>query len=197
MISACSPINTWGVFCENDCPQNCADGTCSRKDGTCSSCVSERYGAKCDQACPNCKSNMCYQTDGACMDGGCDDGWYTLQCMTECKHEGCKDCDRTNGECITCKDGKYGLNCTLDCQRNCAPNAAGSITCNRFSGECDVEACKVGYYGRKCDLTCSEFCLNVACDIDEGTCELCRQGKSIYQPFCMLFLPKLFLPHIP
>ncbi|XP_053387905.1 multiple epidermal growth factor-like domains protein 6 isoform X10 [Mercenaria mercenaria] len=173
--AACRPANTWGLFCQFTCTENCADGTCSRDDGTCTACKPEKYGKFCSNACPNCGTDQCYQTDGVCVDS-CDPGWYQLDCMTPCKHDGCLECDRNTGECISCKAGKFGTNCSLECATTCASDSNGVITCNRFSGECDTKACITGYYTPQCTKRCSQFCEGVACDIDSGTCAPCVNG---------------------
>jgi hypothetical protein len=183
IFSACTPVNKLGVFCEFDCSSYCADCTCSREDGSCSSCLPQKFGRICDSDCPHCGTDTCHQSFGICVNK-CDPGWYQLTCSTECKHPGCFECDRTNGEYISCKIVKYGTNCSLDCAATCGANSNGINTCNRFSGECDTKVCQVGYFTAQCTERCSQYCSGGSCDIDAGTCSPCLNGmltKLFYQ----------------
>ncbi|PIO54161.1 hypothetical protein TELCIR_24482, partial [Teladorsagia circumcincta] len=72
----------------------------------------------------------------------------------------------------SCPSGKYGLNCTLDCECH------GNARCDPVQGCCDCPpgryVCPAGFYGWYCSQSCS--CQNGAsCEPGDGQC-LCPPG---------------------
>ncbi|XP_053387519.1 multiple epidermal growth factor-like domains protein 11 [Mercenaria mercenaria] len=130
----------YGSYCQFMCSIGCVKGTCMKDDGTChsgcksgfrgnkcDSCVSGKYGPKCDLDCPShcisCLSNSnCTECKigyrGKTCTDICAPGCYGIcsiysgQCM-ECKQGLYGDiCNNTK----TCEDGKYGINCSNECK---------------------------------------------------------------------------------
>ena len=97
--------------------------------------------------------------------------------MTSCLHDGCQDCNKETGQCITCKHGKYGEeDCSLDCSRFCSKNGNEEIICNKISGSCDTGSCIAGHWSEDCTNECSEYCSTDTCDLNTGVCTPCITG---------------------
>lgn len=129
------------------------------------------------------------QGNGTCVNG-CVNGFYGHMCETPCTHEGCEACDFT-GECVSCKQGKWGQPCDNDCSQNCMPNATDSnIYCERSNGFCSSNACAPGFYLRNCTSSCSSHCgLNSVnqrlCDFFTGRCIEDNCEETWYGPTCL------------
>ena len=162
----CSDKTKYGLTCEN-CPDNCfynekgSDRKCYQDSGNCFSCISGKTGIKCDKDCSKgcdlTKAN-CDMNDGTCQ---CQEKYYGTKCEYNCD-EHCEKCDSSTGVCEKCESGFYpdGIKC-ISCPQNC-------------QGECPQGkciSCKDGFYGDTCDKSCPEFCINKACDKDDGKCD--------------------------
>ena len=57
-----------------------------------------------------------------------------------------------NGGCTTCRNGKWGTECKLNCSINCESdtNTSNVVTCKKADGACTSVTCKKGYWGTKC-----------------------------------------------
>ena len=184
----CKSKNTFGLWCDQTCPENCLDPNpserkCNRLTGFCSrckwnyignkcdDCIYGYYGEKCDKNCENgcdLTVNSC-ERDGAC--GNCKSSFFGTKCGFNCP-EGCDllkgNCHKTNGYCSGCKTGKYGDICDKDCSPKCERNK-----CQQENGNC--VSCEIGYYGLKCEKMC--LGCNNGCEMN-GICKehLCRKG---------------------
>ena len=66
-----------------------------------------------------------------------------------------------NNDIMICPEGKYGQNCTLDCECN---KWSSSNFCSKAAGRC--LDCKFGHYGTNCKLRCYPTCkTNLCCAI--------------------------------
>lgn len=72
-------------------------------------------------SCPNCPSSSCDQF-GYCKNFFCKEGNYGLKCDQQCACEQRSNnnkCSKFSGECIDCKFGYFGNNCTKKCHPKC------------------------------------------------------------------------------
>lgn len=168
------PAYISGLYCNQTCPQNCFNGLCNRYTARCDACANDRWGANCNAVCGNCKGDKCNQDTGACA-SGCDDGYYSLTCTTPCRYSGCQACDNL-GECVSCKQGKYGALCSVNCSDKCLPRATdGRVYCTRDDGVCSEGQCVPGYFRSTCTEQCNGNCgmnsqATRTCNIDTGRC---------------------------
>lgn len=78
-IFGCMP-GYWDFNCSSSCSENCLNRNCSITNGTCDTCIRERYGDTCDKMCsPGCVSQSCDRQSGACSDG-CRPYWAGEYC---------------------------------------------------------------------------------------------------------------------
>lgn len=141
----CKP-GFFGRYCNQKCPVNCFN--CSSVEN-CYTCKEGYFGKRCGKICPSqtvggpCGNTTCI--DAGICSGGCKTGWYGKYCNMTCSTNGnCVECDQISGSCTQCVDGRYGENCSLDCE-NCVQSA-----CNR-DGIC-MSGCIPGFYGRMCKM---------------------------------------------
>ncbi|XP_022309055.2 uncharacterized protein LOC111114844 isoform X2 [Crassostrea virginica] len=178
--NGCSISGYYGENCSFPCPQNCRDGLCDSRDGTCLICIAGYTGPRCEEACK--------------------DNTYGEGCVRACGN--CKNrepCDHVNGSCpngcapgyqgVTCDTGclitEYGMNCPVLCSNNCIG------MCSHVTGHCEA-GCQAGWRGPTCDTkcdggrygrNCSEICGgchgNEQCNHIDGTCPNgCNRGYS-------------------
>lgn len=86
-----------------------------------------------------------------------------------------RTCDKDTGECISCKQGfrgkecsvcqtgLYGPNCILKCSKHCSQG-----TCDQETGECAT--CVIGKWGKTCQNDCSQHCRQSECLRFDGSC---------------------------
>ncbi|KAL4236315.1 hypothetical protein ACF0H5_004702 [Mactra antiquata] len=160
-LNGCQDGDFFGSHCEK-CPLNC-DGACDEQ-GHCITCISGKFGKKCETDCDISCTNICDKTTGSCI---CGPGKYWHQGMCKTCGIGCKDnqCEDT-GNCV-CKPGYYGNMCKDSCNVNCVDE-----TCD-LNGHCDA-GCVNGFYGSSCTMKCPKNC--VSCS-GEGHCGgKCKPG---------------------
>ncbi|XP_021361953.1 scavenger receptor class F member 2-like isoform X2 [Mizuhopecten yessoensis] len=100
-----------GNMCNQTCPANCKNNTCSQDNGFCTTgCDSGYHGNMCQHTCPtNCKDRMCMQDTGICE--GCEDRFFGPLCVA-CSPN-CVDpvCDKLSGKCslvsLPCKEDDF------------------------------------------------------------------------------------------
>ena len=148
-------VGTFGVYCENICPDNCQHGLCDI-NGRCSQgCQQGFYGDACRKLCPRyCQGKVC-DLKGLCT-YGCKAGYYNIFCDVPCleSETSCvnTECFQANGTCIQ------------ECPHNCR-------SCTSKS-QCNV--CKHGFYGIICEQKCTD-CIGNLCKLRE--CKYgCREG---------------------
>ena len=154
-----------GYYKDDSTPEGCSKcpELCTQCEGKekCTSCITGKYGEKCDLDCsPNCKDNQC-DFQGNCK---CKVYFYGEHCdfnCSGCAENGCLD---ENGACIDhyCS-GKF-----FDprmCNKPCGDNCDGEGKCDLFTGECI--SCK----GNKWGINCMNDCLE-ECEID-GRVDCC------------------------
>ena len=163
------------------CSLHCA-GSCNRLDGACIACVTGRHGNYCAETCGHCSTVSCAQFTAVC-DDDCSDGYFGLDCKSPCAQEACKRCNRVTGQCETCKYGRYGADCELNCSGNCGLSDDGNIYCDKQTGACIEKACQPGFYNLTCDIPCSGNCAvrevdaSVHCYFENGHClDGCKDG---------------------
>ena len=145
------------------------------------------HGAFCNLTCGQCSDVACGQNNSICL-SDCLDGYYTDFCNEPCNYNGCQTCDRSTGDCLTCKQGLWGSNCDNACSSSCQPSGDGLIYCNKSTGVCQIGACLPGYYSTDCTLECNSNCgLNasgiLACRFEDGRCLFdCKNG--FYEDQC-------------
>ncbi|XP_059168908.1 uncharacterized protein LOC131950700 [Physella acuta] len=173
-------------------------------------CQHNTYGLGCRNTCKcdHWKQKSCFVATGQCF-GGCDAGYFGKDCSNECLAgfygENCsmncstscrnQTCDRFNGTCTSCIDGKvgplcetdcndkfYGENCRHQCSINCTDQLCEKENGNCFrciSGQigeyCQI-ACDTNHYGPNCVNNCSSNCNNSACEATTGRCFTCVTG---------------------
>ena len=118
----------YGIKCEEDCSKNCNENHCDI-DGNCQ-CKKEFYGEKCSLSCFGCADNGCNGETGICIDHYCSSGYFDPRmcnktCGDKCKGEG--KCDLFTGECISCEENKWGINCESECSKDCEVD--GRVDC--------------------------------------------------------------------
>ncbi|XP_025108279.1 multiple epidermal growth factor-like domains protein 10 isoform X2 [Pomacea canaliculata] len=141
----------------------------------------------------------------------CLDGWYGTGCSHTCGN--CitnSDCDKTTGQCTSCKTGFSLPNCTdcengwygNNCVETCGHCMGGNSTCNRINGSCPScdgaftpplckDNCETGWYGHNCVETCGH-CMggNSTCDKINGSCPSC--DGAFTPPLCKDYLSSKF-----
>ena len=125
--SSCKEGKT-GYKCEEDCSPNC-DGNQCEIDGSCK-CKKEYYGQKCSLNCSGCANSGCDDLSGECKDHYCNGKYYDprmcdKKCSENCGGEG--KCDLFTGECISCNENMWGMNCTKICSLDCEND--GRVDC--------------------------------------------------------------------
>ncbi|KAH9490891.1 hypothetical protein Btru_034220 [Bulinus truncatus] len=200
----CLPTK-WGLDCANDCSSKCPKA-CHIEDGTCdTSCVGYFDPPSCAKKCTpgnwgiNCSNdcgNKCYRTCNV-FSGYCDEGCLGFQNPPFCTEDNCRQsrCRPDTGECLKCKDGytgkfcheacttgRWGDNCSKDCDVKCYD------TCHREKGGCHLgcqgysdppwcsKACRSGLYGKNCTSVCSANCVDSKCNATTGECFSCVSG---------------------
>lgn len=182
------PAPMSGLFCNDTCPSNCLDGECDRYNQICSSCVDDFWGDRCNYTCGQCRGDKCNQANGTCPNG-CDDGYYGDRCMSPCTHDGCQTCNST-GECILCKQGKWSVNCDLDCSPNCVPDSTDFlIYCDKVDAACMSNECQSGYTQQDCAKACNTHCGmdqngTKPCDMNTERCLVDSCELTWYGPTC-------------
>ncbi|XP_061182027.1 receptor-type tyrosine-protein phosphatase kappa-like [Saccostrea echinata] len=162
----CSP-GYYGLYCSS-CYQNCYNCTSNRE---CSSCKPGFHGKYCQfpcspecltcnasDFCTYCKEGWSGRTcqcnvncndecgdNGKCVNG-CKSSFYGEYCNVSCPVENCQICDQKFGNCIKCKEGRYGNQCDMDCRRTCV----GSV-CD-IDGKC-LQGCQEGLTGENCEMS--------------------------------------------
>ena len=158
--------------CQCD-PLGSNDQYCNPTGGQCQ-CKATTQG----QFCNECKDGF-YDFDNGCLDCGCDSRGM----------EPGSFCDTATGQCIckknvmglkceVCKDGFYDLVQGLiigckSCGCDTAGIVAGSVVCDKSSGECE---CKENVQGRTCNQ-CKPNTFELSIDNEEG-CEDCSCDAS-------------------
>ncbi|XP_043910290.1 scavenger receptor class F member 1 [Protopterus annectens] len=141
---SCSPLNG---SC-HDCDPGWNGTLCNQP------CSQGFFGVSCNDSCSSClNGETCNPVTGECH--ACEPGWSAPRCDSHCSpgtfgsgcQHSCSECCRGNchhisGECIcqpglwgnccnmTCPEGKYGVNCSSDCQ-------CFRSSCNPKSGICE------------------------------------------------------------
>ncbi|XP_056003628.1 multiple epidermal growth factor-like domains protein 10, partial [Ostrea edulis] len=174
-VEGCSDPTSYGVNCDQPCPNRCQEKRCDVITGHCLGCIpgyqglhcsqecdDQRYGPECFLSCGNCSDGVtCHHANGTCP-RGCNEGVEGDKCQTQCQ------------------PGFYGKDCRAACSDNCFV----TNRCNRFTGECDGgckpgwqgarcdDKCQPGYYGKDCMAACSDNC-NVTnrCNRFTGECD--------------------------
>ena len=118
----------YGIKCEEDCSKNCNENRCDI-NGNCQ-CKKEFYGEKCSLSCFGCADNGCNGITGICIDHYCSVGYFDPRmcnktCGDKCGGEG--KCDLFTGECISCDENKWGVNCESECPIVCEDD--GRVDC--------------------------------------------------------------------
>ncbi|XP_046561918.1 cell death abnormality protein 1-like [Haliotis rubra] len=134
-----------------------------------------RWGDACRKQCGvGCRSLVCYQWSGECVDG-CIGGKYGQRCDLNCDHcgvcgNGVSNCDREDASCICgCSGNLYGVKCNKHCNSKCL-----NTSCNSTTGAC-THGCLKGRFGSQCNTACSATCLHGTC-YQNGSCMTCVQG---------------------
>ena len=202
-LQVSTPIESYILSSEVECPKNCKDGLCDNVTLKCDSCIDGYYGDDCILPCPANGCQNCNQTTGICQK--CNealvliDNYCCNKSCSKCNNIGCIECSEATKygfECEDCPENCYYENlnikrkcdqdsgncysCTegktgIKCEDNC--NKGCNLTksnCNMNDGSC---YCNEGYYGKTCNNNCDENC--VKCDKTNGTCYQC---KSEYYP---------------
>ena len=172
-------------------------------------CEAGRHGNKCAENCSEyCtkEGDICDFVTGECLHG-CRTRWWGELCLEACPRGCLGQCNRDNGRCKTCVEGRYGAdNCSYDCDSYCR-----SVGCDVITGQCDCGlgryfslqkskcsecsvgcegncsatgscTCKPGFFGTRCDKTCSANCKTRTCNAVSGRCLECPAG--FYGDFC-------------
>ncbi|XP_046542540.1 multiple epidermal growth factor-like domains protein 10 [Haliotis rubra] len=148
------PVNTPAaiVWSSSGCDNGCQHG-----------CVPGFYGKYCDEECSiHCQPNP------ITVASNCSAPKKTNNCPGEC--------NKVTGACTHgCVHGRYGSNCSLQCNPRCLYGKCGA------TGAC-VEGCSPGYYGTDC-VPCPAKCVNQLCNSTNGPCTSgCTNGS--YGEFC-------------
>ena len=175
-----------GKFCNQTCPSNCLNKICGRHDTVCQGCMQDYWSEDCSMECGNCMGDICGQANGTCQDG-CDDGYFGPTCTTECLYDGCQACS-SSGQCVSCKQGKWGMNCDVNCNNNCYPSS-GEIYCHKSNGTCSSGQCVDGFFSDDCTSECNVHCGTVnnsskPCNVNTGYCLVDDCKGTWYGPTC-------------
>ncbi|XP_052762049.1 multiple epidermal growth factor-like domains protein 10 [Mya arenaria] len=137
--------------------------TCASCSGRCQCCVTDR--------CEDYKGE-----DQVCVDG-CKDGYHQPRCMFPCKGN-CQTCRQSDGVCLTCKPGFYGIS------DNCL-NACVHRHCACVETVCDY--CLDGFYdvSQHCNSACLKGCTEDKCN-DDGTCNCVENFEGNKCDKCVL-----------
>ena len=113
--------------CDKTCSINCEGETCEI-DGSCD-CESKYYGDNCDYNCEGCSESGCEDDTGNCIDHYCLDSYYDPRRCNKTCSENCEDkkCDIFTGECISCINNNWGINCENTCRPECKDD--GRVDC--------------------------------------------------------------------
>ena len=109
----------YGDWCDKDCNSTCEDN-CDKNTGVCDSCKQGYYSDYCEQECSGCLEG-CSQNGGKCLNQKCKDSFFNPELCNKKCGSNCENnlCDIYSGDCLSCRDKRYGPNCEFTCSKEC------------------------------------------------------------------------------